>query len=81
MAGIFRVGVIGVINRSTPKPLMRAAVPSVIQSCGISGKIIRATEKVVRPKPFPYKEKMYGLFNALLDRTLKRFDENTKVSL
>jgi len=79
MAGVFRIGVIGVINRSTSKPFMSATVPALIQSCGIKGRVMRAHENIVRPKPFPYKERVYGVFNALLDRTLKRFDDNTKL--
>lgn len=79
MAGVFRVGVIGVINKSSTKPLAKASIPSLVQSCGISGKILRATENIARPKPYPYKEKPYRFLNAVFDRTTKRFDDNSKV--
>lgn len=79
MAGVFRIGVIGVINRSTSKPLVKAAIPAMMQSCGVSGKMLRATQNIVKPKPYPYKEKDYYFSNAVFDRTTKRFDENSKV--
>lgn len=80
MAGVFRIGVVGVINRSSSQPLAKAAVPILIQKCGISGKIIRTSENIVRPKPYPYKEKNYGFLNAVFDKTTPRFDDNSKVS-
>lgn len=80
MAGVFRVGVIGVIHRSSSKPLAKAAIPSLTQTCGISGKILRTAQNIQKPKPYPYTEKGYGFLNAVFDRTTKRFDDNSKVS-
>ncbi|CRK98059.1 CLUMA_CG011428, isoform A [Clunio marinus] len=79
MAGVFRFGVVGIINRTSSKPLAKATIPCIIQSCNISGKIIRATQNIVKPKPYPYKTKPYGLSQALFDRTMKRLDENSKM--
>lgn len=79
MAGVFRFGVVGVIHRSSPKPLAKATIPSLQQTCGIAGKILRATRNIQKPKPYPYTEKTYNFLNAVFDRTTKRFDENSKV--
>jgi NADH dehydrogenase (ubiquinone) 1 alpha subcomplex subunit 10 len=80
MAGVLRFSVIiGGIRSS--KPLAKANIPAVIQACGISGKTLRGERKIVRPAPFPYKEKEYTFTQAWLDKTTKRFDENTKVIL
>jgi len=78
MAAVFRVGLISAVNKSST-PLAKATIPILIQSCGISGKIIRATQNLVKPKPYPYKDKGYGFLNAVFDKTTKRFDENTKI--
>lgn len=78
MAAVLRVGIVGVASK-TSKPLARAVIPALMQSCGISGKVLRLTQNIVRPKPYPYKEQGYGITRALLDRTTKRFDDNTKV--
>lgn len=79
MAGVLRFGVIGVVHRSSSKPLVKATIPALTQSCKISGKIIRSAQNIVIPKPYPYKEKGYGFLNAVFDKTTKRFDENSKV--
>lgn len=81
MAGVLRFGVIGVVHRSSSKPFVKATIPVLTQSCGISGKIIRATQNIQKPKPYPYKEKDYGFLNAVFDKTTKRFDDNSKVRL
>lgn len=82
MAGVLRVGVVSFINRSTvSKPLAKATVPALIQSCGISGRTLRGSQKLVKPKPYDYKDKHYGFFQALFDKTTKRLDENSKVSM
>ena len=78
MAAVFRVGLIGTVGRSS-KPLAKASIPALMQSCGISGKILRATQNIVKPKPYPYKEKGYGFIDAVFDKTTKRFDDNSKV--
>jgi NADH dehydrogenase (ubiquinone) 1 alpha subcomplex subunit 10 len=77
MAAVFRIGVIGLAGKS-PKPLAKS-LPVLTQVCGISGKVLRAGQNIVKPKPYPYKEKHYGFLNACLDKTTTRFDDNSKV--
>ncbi|XP_076328190.1 NADH dehydrogenase [ubiquinone] 1 alpha subcomplex subunit 10, mitochondrial-like [Tachypleus tridentatus] len=48
------------------------------QVAWISGKQIRSPD-YKRPAPWPYKEKKYRWYHGLLDDTLSRFDENTKI--
>jgi NADH dehydrogenase (ubiquinone) 1 alpha subcomplex subunit 10 len=76
MAAVFRIGVIGLAGKS-PKPL--AKLPSLTQVCGIAGKVLRDGQNIIKPKPYPYKTKDYGFLNACLDKTTKRFDDNSKV--
>lgn len=77
MAGVLRFGLIGVVNISAKPIMLKANVPVMTAACGISGKTLRGES--VKPAPFPYKEKPYGLWRAFLDKTSKRFDENSKV--
>lgn len=79
MAGVFRVGVVSLINKSSAKPLVKATLPTITQCCNISGKSIRGTQKIEKHKPYPYNEKPYGFLNAIFDKTTKRFDDNSKV--
>lgn len=53
----------------------------ITPKCFISGKTLRGSTKVVKPAPYPYETKKYGLFQAFLDKTSKRIDENSKVIL
>jgi NADH dehydrogenase (ubiquinone) 1 alpha subcomplex subunit 10 len=77
MAGVLRFGIVSVVSKSA-KPLIKINVPVVVQACGISGKTLRG--KTIRPEPFPYKEKDYDVWRAFVDKTSKRFDENSRVS-
>lgn len=79
MSAVLRISLIGVVGRSS-RTLTKAATPALTQTCGIAGKIIRETEKWVRPKPYPYKEKDYGFLNAVFDKTTQRFNDNSKVN-
>lgn len=54
-------------------------LPAVTQLCSISGKTLRGAQKLSKPAPYPYKEKPYGFFNAVFDKTQKRLDENSKI--
>lgn len=45
---------------------------------GIVGKALRDKD-YKRPVPFPYKKDTYGFFAALVDRTMHRFDQNSKI--
>jgi NADH dehydrogenase (ubiquinone) 1 alpha subcomplex subunit 10 len=79
MAGVFRVGIISFIN-GPAKPLMKTTLPTITQVCNISGKTLRGTgPKIVKPKPYPYTEKPYGFLEAVMDKTTKRFDDNSKI--
>jgi NADH dehydrogenase (ubiquinone) 1 alpha subcomplex subunit 10 len=78
MAGVLRFGVINLVNRSA-KSLVKANTPIVFQVCNISGKTLRGDRKIIKPAPYPYKEKEYDLWRAFIDKTSKRFDENSKV--
>ncbi|XP_059619907.1 NADH dehydrogenase [ubiquinone] 1 alpha subcomplex subunit 10, mitochondrial [Phlebotomus argentipes] len=75
MAGVLRISV----GRFLPSAARPAAVPCVQQKCGISGKTIRGSQKLVKPPPYPYKTKRYGFFQALFDHTTKRLDDNSKI--
>lgn len=78
MAGVLRFGVI-ISGLSKTKPLAKANVPALVQVCGISGKTLRGDNKVEKPAPYPYKTKDYDIWHAFLDKTTKRFDDNSKV--
>jgi hypothetical protein len=80
MAAVFRVGVVGLLHKSSSKALTKAAIPAIIQSCSISGKIIRTANNIQRPKPYDYKNKKYTWINTLFDKTTPRMDDNSKVS-
>lgn len=79
MAGVLRFSVN--IIKGNAKPLVKANVPVIIKVCGISGKTLRGNQKIVKPPPFPYKTKEYNVWSAFLDKTSKRFDDNTKVCI
>jgi NADH dehydrogenase (ubiquinone) 1 alpha subcomplex subunit 10 len=79
MAGVFRVGIISFINHGS-KPLMKTTLPTLTQACNISGKTLRGSApRPAKPAPYPYTEKGYGFLNAVMDKTTKRMDENSKV--
>ncbi|XP_070493370.1 NADH dehydrogenase [ubiquinone] 1 alpha subcomplex subunit 10, mitochondrial [Chironomus tepperi] len=77
MAGVLRFSVN--IIKGNAKPLVKANVPVIIKVCGISGKTLRGENKIVKPSPFPYKTKEYDVWSAFLDKTTKRFDDNSKM--
>lgn len=79
MAGVLRIGVI-VGGLSKTKPLAKANVPALVQVCGISGKVLRGLNKTEKPAPYPYKTKEYNVWTAFIDKTSKRFDDNSKVN-
>ncbi|XP_065364589.1 NADH dehydrogenase [ubiquinone] 1 alpha subcomplex subunit 10, mitochondrial [Calliphora vicina] len=74
MTAVFRVGLIRLCSRNAP------AVPAAMaQQRFISGKTMRGGPRVVTHKPFPYKEKEYGVFQSMVDKTTKRLNENSKI--
>lgn len=81
MSGLIRVGFVGLVNRSQPNTLLtKINSPAVQQLCHISGKSLKdPNSKTVKPKPFPYRTTNYGVFRAMMDKTTKRFDENSKI--
>ncbi|XP_037916883.1 NADH dehydrogenase [ubiquinone] 1 alpha subcomplex subunit 10, mitochondrial [Hermetia illucens] len=80
MASIIRVGIVGVLGRQQAAALLtQASAPSMMQKCNISSKSVRAGASAKKPKPYPYREKGYGLLQAMLDKTTKRLDENSKL--
>jgi NADH dehydrogenase (ubiquinone) 1 alpha subcomplex subunit 10 len=80
MAAVLRVGIVGLASKAT-KPLGKTVIPALTQTCGIAGKVLRDTYHLKRPAPYPYKTKDYGFIAACFDKTTKRFDDNSKVSL
>lgn len=58
-------------------------LPAILLQCqrNIQSKVIRDMEGIKRPPPFDYVNKNFRIWNALYDRTMSRFDENTKVIL
>lgn len=80
MSGVLRSGVLRLVRTSTPaKVLLQSNLPAIQPACTISGKALRTLEKTVRPQPYDYKNKNYTVWNAFLDKTTHRFDENSKV--
>ncbi|XP_055382561.1 NADH dehydrogenase [ubiquinone] 1 alpha subcomplex subunit 10, mitochondrial [Condylostylus longicornis] len=80
MAGIVRVAFVKAIGPNSKFLNVQNALPAALsQKCKISGKTMRGSVKVSKPKPWPYKEKGYGLLQAMFDKTSKRLDENSKI--
>lgn len=74
MTAVFRVGLIRLCSRNAP------AVPTAMaQRRNISGKTMRGGPLPVPHKPFPYKEKEYGIWQSIVDKTTKRLNENSKI--
>lgn len=84
MSGVLRNGVWRLVKASTSSKvstelLLKNAVPALHQTCCISGKALRNLEQTKRPAPYDYINKDYTFWEALFDKTTKRFDENSKV--
>ncbi|XP_005175406.2 NADH dehydrogenase [ubiquinone] 1 alpha subcomplex subunit 10, mitochondrial [Musca domestica] len=77
MTAVFRVGLIRLCSRNTPAALPVAVAQQ--QQRFISGKTMRGGPLVMPHKPYPYKEKEYGVFQAMFDKTTKRLNENSKI--
>lgn len=74
MTAVFRVGLIRICSRNAP------VLPAGInQQRFISGKTMRGGPRVITHKPFPYKEKEYGVFQSMVDKTTKRLNDNSKI--
>lgn len=81
MASVLRFGGLRLINFTENSLLnIRKYQPTLQQACFISGKTLRGTQKLVKTKPYDYKNKGYTVFNAIFDKTTHRMDENSKVS-
>jgi NADH dehydrogenase (ubiquinone) 1 alpha subcomplex subunit 10 len=80
MAGVLRVGVLRFVSQpaASKNLLAKQVLPSVTQSCTITGKTFRG-KPLERPKPYPYQTKGYNILNSIFDKTTWRFDENSKI--
>lgn len=81
MASILRSGLVTLATRQT---LLSKAVahrlPCLQQAAGIQSKVFRDINGIKRPPPFDYVNKKYKFRHSLLDDTIHRFDENSKVN-
>lgn len=60
--------------------LPTSATPSILQQRrSITSKSMRGGPREIIHKPFPYKEKMYGVIQSLFDKTRFRLNENSKL--
>jgi len=50
-----------------------------ILTAGITGRTARTGDEPPKPKPWPYIEKGYSNWTFWIDKTLKRFDDNTRL--
>lgn len=80
MASVLRIGALRLVNLTEQSLLnVRKYQPTLQQACFISGKTLRGTQKLVKAKPYDYKNKSYNLFDSIFDKTTHRMDENSKV--
>lgn len=80
MANVLRFGALRLANVTEQSLLnIRKYKPTIQQVCFISGKTLRGSQKLVKAKPYDYKNKSYNVLNAILDKTTHRMDENSKV--
>lgn len=82
MSAVLRFGVVNLLPRTAGNvQLLNSALATtaVQPKCFISGKTMRGGKPLTKPKPWDYENKKYGLFQAMYDKTLKRFDENSKL--
>lgn len=81
MASVLRFGGLRLMNMTEQSLLsIRKCQPSYQQTCFISGKTLRGTQKLVKAKPYDYKNKSYNVLKAIFDKTTHRMDENSKVT-
>lgn len=73
MTAVLRLG----LMRLCQRPATTAG--TVSQQRLISGKTMRGGPRLVTHKPFPYREKNYTVFTAMLDKTTPRLNENSKL--
>lgn len=80
MASVLRFGGLRLVNFTEHSLLnLRKYQPTLQQACFISGKTLRGTQKLIKSKPYDYKNKSYNVINAIFDKTTYRMDENSKV--
>lgn len=80
MASVLRFGGLRLVNFTEQSLLnSRKYQPTLQQACFISGKTLRGSQKLVKAKPYDYKNKGYNVLNAIFDKTTYRMDENSKV--
>lgn len=80
MASVLRFGGRHLVKLTEQNLLnIRKYQPTLQQVCFISGKTLRGSQKLVKAKPYDYKNKGYNVLNAIFDKTTHRMDENSKV--
>lgn len=82
MASVLRFGGRHLVKLTEQNLLnIRKYQPTLQQVCFISGKTLRGSQKLVKAKPYDYKNKGYNVLNAIFDKTTHRMDENSKIIL
>lgn len=80
MAGFLKcVPRITLVNGNILSQLVKKQLTLSVQAANISSKAWRDLNGVKRPPPYDYRNKRYTVFHSWLDKTSKRFDENSKV--
>lgn len=82
MASVLRFGGRHLVKLTEQNLLnIRKYQPTIQQVCLISGRTLRGSQKLVKAKPYDYKNKGYNVLNAIFDKTTHRMDENSKIIL
>jgi len=82
MASVLRFGGRRLVKITEQNLLnIRKCQPTLQQACFISGRTLRGSQKLVKAKPYDYKNKGYNVLNAIFDKTTYRMDENSKIIL
>lgn len=80
MAGLARASRLAFSNGNALTNAMKKTLMQP-QTAGIATKEIRDLDGIKRPAPFDYKNKNFNLFRSIFDKTHKRIDENSVVSI
>lgn len=80
VSSALRVGIARLYGANPQVVLVNAKCCQIQIRC-ISSKEVRQKEARQKPAPYPYNHKRYTYFHSLFDKTSRRFDENTKVSV
>lgn len=80
MSGLVRAARITLTNGNVLSKLVKQSSVQPL-AANISSKAWREMNGVKRPQPFDYKRKTYNLWHSWYDKTTKRIDENSVVSI